>query len=104
MSSQTNELAFEAYVEQVLLERSGWERGSLAEWDVERALFPAQVHAFLEATQPRLWGELRKLHGDGLEALLISTLVKELDLKGALHILRHGFKFYGKTFHLAYFQ
>ncbi|MGK2926509.1 MAG: type I restriction endonuclease subunit R, partial [Lysobacterales bacterium] len=25
-------------------------------------------------------------------------------LKGALHVLRHGFKFYGKTFRLAYFK
>ena len=34
----------------------------------------------------------------------LNTLVKELDLKGTLHILRHGFKFYGKTFRLAQFK
>ena len=49
-------------------------------------------------------GEMRNLHGAGLESLLINTLVKELDLKGSLHVLRHGFKFYGKTFRLAYFK
>jgi type I restriction enzyme, R subunit len=36
--------------------------------------------------------------------LLLGTLVKELDTKGSLHVLRHGFKFYGKTFHLGYFK
>ena len=34
--------------------------------------------------------------------MLIAALIKERDHKGTLHILRHGFKFYGKTFTLAY--
>src|SRR5258708_3705183 len=104
MSFQTNEHAFESHVEEVLLQRSGWQPGTNAEWDVERALSPARIYAFLEATQPKLWAEMRGLHGPGLETLLIDTLVKELDLKGTLHVLRHGFKFYGKTLRLAYFK
>ncbi len=101
---QTNERAFETYVEEILLSRGGWKSGSNAEWDRERALFPAQVIAFIQATQPRLWEEMRALHAAGLEALLLNTLGKELDAKGSLHVLRHGFKFYGKTFRLAYFK
>ena len=104
MSDQTNERAFETHVEETLLGASGWQRGANAEWDVERALFPVQVCNFLEATQPRLWADMRTLHGDGLETLLLASLVKELDLKGTLHVLRHGFKFYGKTFRLATFK
>jgi type I restriction enzyme R subunit len=103
MSRQTNERAFESHVEEVLLQ-GGWKPGTNAEWDVERALFPARVCAFLEATQPKLWAEMRTLHADSLEKLVINALVKELDVKGALHVLRHGFKFYGKTFRLAYFK
>ena len=102
--SQTNEHAFESYVEEILRDKAGWETGALTEWDVERALFPARVFAFLQATQQKLWKDMRTLHGAGLESLLIDTLVKELDHKGTLHILRHGFKFYGKTFRLAYFK
>ena len=104
MSSQTNEHAFEIHVEETLLGASRWQSGTNAEWDVERALFPAHVCAFLESTQPKLWGEMRTLHGAGLEKLLIAALVKELDGKGMLHVLRHGFKFYGKTFRLAAFK
>ena len=100
---QTNERAFEIHVEETLLGASGWQRGANAEWDVGRALFPVQVCNFLEATQPRLWSDMRTLHGDGLETLLLASLVKELDLIGTLHGLRHGFKFYGKTFRLATF-
>ncbi len=104
LSDQTNERAFEHHVEETLLGASGWQSGTNAEWDVERALFPAQVCTFLEATQPRLWYDMLTLHGDGLEQLLLTKLVKELDLKGTLYVLRHGFKFYGKTFRLATFK
>ena len=45
---QTNERAFEVHVEEILLEQGGWQPGTNAEWDVERALFPARVCAFLE--------------------------------------------------------
>jgi type I restriction enzyme, R subunit len=102
--SQTNEHAFETYVEEILLTRSGWKSGSIGEWDKERALFPAQVFAFIQDTQPTLWKQMKELHAAGLEPLLINQLVKELDAKGSLHVLRHGFKFYGKPFHLAYFK
>ncbi len=102
--SQTNERAFETYVEEILHGKAGWQSGKKAEWDKERALFPARVVAFLRATQAKLWTEMEALHGSGLEALLINSLAKELDLKGSLHVLRHGFKFYGKTFRLAYFK
>jgi type I restriction enzyme R subunit len=104
MSGQTNERAFETQVEETLLGVAGWQRGSIAEWDVEHALSPARVCQFLEATQSKLWADMRALHAAELERLAIGALVKELNLKGALHVLRHGFKFYGKTFRLAYFK
>lgn len=100
---QTTENAFESYVAEMLVS-GGWQPGTKAEWDVERALFPARICAFLQDTQPKPWAAMRALHGAGLEPLVITWLVKELDLKGTLHILRHGFKFYGKTFRLAYFK
>lgn len=104
MPGQTTERAFETYVEEILLTKGGWKSGSNGEWDKERALFPAQVFAFIADTQPKLWAEMQTLHAAGLEALLLNSLVKELDAKGSLHVLRHGFKFYGKTFRLAYFK
>ena len=101
---KTTERDFENYLEEILLTQSGWQAGSTSDWDKERALFPPQIIAFLQTTQPKLWQQMQTLHGAELEAMLIKALVKELDLKGTLHILRHGFKFYGKTFRLAYFK
>ena len=102
--SQTTERVFETYVEEILLTKGGWHSGTNAEWDQERALFPVLIFAFLQETQSKLWDEMKALHETGLESLLVNTLVKELELKGTLHVLRHGFKFYGKTFRLAHFK
>jgi type I restriction enzyme R subunit len=103
MSTQTSEKAFETYVEHMLLAK-GWQQGSVSEWDQERALFPGPIVAFIAATQPQLWQAMRGQHGAQLEPMLLSTLVKELAIKGSLSVLRHGFKFYGKTFRLATFK
>src|SRR5207302_5698471 len=98
---QTTERVFETYVEEILHDEAGWKKGDKTEWDKDRALFPARVISFLQATQTKLWQEMKALHGAGLESLLITALTKELDVKGTLHVLRHGFKFYGKSFRLA---
>ncbi len=103
MSTHTEESAFESTVESMLLD-GGWRKGDLEEWDVDRALFPARALAFIRDTQPDLWAGMAALHGANLESTLIETLVKELDNKGAMDVLRHGFRFYGKTFRLAYFK
>ncbi|MFA7523649.1 MAG: type I restriction endonuclease, partial [Halothiobacillaceae bacterium] len=104
MPGQTTERAFEFHVEDLLLKQGGWLPGTNAEWDKARALFPARVFAFIEATQPKLWAEMATQHGSNLQAMLLDALGKELDIKGSLHVLRHGFKFYGKLFRLAYFK
>ena len=103
MSVHTKEVAFESTVESMLLD-GGWREGDLGEWDVDRALFPARALAFIRDTQPDLWAGMAALHGANLESTLIETLVRELDNKGAMDVLRHGFRFYGKTFRVAYFK
>jgi len=104
MPGQTTERAFEFHVEDLLLKQGGWLSGTNSEWDKARALFPARAFAFIESTQPQLWAEMAAQHGSNLQPMLLDALVKELDIKGSLHVLRHGFKFYGKLFRLAYFK
>jgi len=100
---QTTEHSFESSVE-TLLGASGWEPGDLAGWDVERALFPAEVLAFLQGTQPQEWAALHALHQAATADLLLAALVKDLEQKGMLHVLRVGFKCHGRLFRLAYFR
>ena len=102
MTTQTTEQAFESTVESTLL-GGGWRAGDLAEWDIDRALFPARAVSFIRDTQPELWAEMAALQGDDLEARIVEALARELDTKGSLEVLRHGFRFFGRTFRVAYF-
>ncbi len=97
-----NEQTFEAYIESAL--QDGWTTVANTAFDAKDALFPHEVISFLKLSQPVLWAELEKLNGKLLSGQIIPALVKERALKGTLHILRHGFKFQGKTLKLAYFR
>lgn len=102
--AQTDEHAFEAYLETVLVGPSGWASESKDGWDPARALFPAVVLRTAQALQPDVWGELAALLGPALEGKVLEALGAELATKGTLHVLRHGFKFYGRTLRLAAFR
>lgn len=97
-----NEQAFEAYIESAM--QSGWTTVANTSFDAANALFPDELISFLSQSQPALWAELEKLNGALLSGQIIKSLVKERTLKGTLHILRHGFKFQGKTLKLAYYR
>lgn len=99
----TSEKAFEAYIEETLAKK-GWEEISPLLWDKKLALFREIVIGFIRDTQADLWQQMEKLHKDELSEKLIEALYKERNTKGTLHILRHGFKYYGKTFKLGYFK
>ena len=47
---------------------------------------------------------LAALLGPQTASTVLDNLSKELELKGTLHVLRHGFKCYGKTLRMAYFR
>ena len=57
-----------------------------------------------QAAQPELWNQLAAQHGGHLETMVVDQLVKQLDIKGTLGVLRQGFKFQGKTLRLAFFK
>lgn len=95
---------FETAIEAGLTVSAGYETRPPNGFDEARALFPVDVTGFLRDSQPNRWEKLEALLGDKTEATVLDSLGKELDVKGALHVLRYGFKCYGKTFRLAYFR
>ena len=102
--AKTKELHFEDAIEHHLITSGGWAKGSPKDFDRETALVSKDFFAFVDATQPETWTELRKHHQANLEASLHDTLVKALDSRGTLDVLRHGFKFFGKKIECAYFK
>ena len=105
MTSQPKhtEARFEDAIEFSLLAR-GYAKGDPEYFDAERAIFPKDVTAYIKASQAKKWQSLVDLQGSAAEATLLDALVKELTTKGALFVLRHGFKCFGKTFQMAVFQ
>lgn len=103
MSGHT-ENDFETAIEAGLIGAGGYAKRSAAAYNEALALFPDDVTGFLKDSQVAKWGQLEALLGAKTEATVLDSLSKELDIKGTLHVLRHGFKCYGKTFRLAYFR
>ncbi|MEI7584117.1 type I restriction endonuclease [Runella sp.] len=97
------EQAFEDAIEVVLLE-SGYVKGHPADYHKEMAVDTRQLMAFLHQSQPKKLQCLAQLHGAEFEPKLLQRLHKELDLRGALEVIRNGFTDNGVTLDLAYFK
>jgi len=98
------ERAFEAAIEAGLTGTGGYESRNPDVYDEVLALFPADVVGFLEESQPTNWQALKALLGTRTAETVLDSLSKELEFKGTLHVLRHGFKCHGKTLRMAWFR
>src|SRR5688500_1675710 len=72
-------------------------------YDKTRALDPALVLGFIEKTKPKLWQSLNAIQGAETAKVVLDHLVKVLETKGMLKVLRQGFKCYGKLLRVAVF-
>ncbi|NLX96946.1 MAG: hypothetical protein GXY83_12290 [Rhodopirellula sp.] len=105
MPGQHTEYAFETAIEHHLTTAGGYVTGDRDGFDAHRAIFPADVLAFIRATQPDEWAYLEGIQKAKAEEMLLYDLCRALDSEheGCLSVLRHGFKCFGKLFRVAYF-
>ena len=94
--SPHKEISFELEICQHLAS-TGWlyAEGDAAGYDRARALFPADVLAWVQATQPKAWEVLAKNHGGKAAETLLTRLRDQLDQRGTLDVLRHGIELLG---------
>jgi type I restriction enzyme R subunit len=85
---------FEAYVVSKL-KAQGWQVGDTRHYDTERALYPDDLIAWLEATQPEKWAKLQKDNAERPREALMDRLVKALEQHGTIHVIRNGFSIAG---------
>lgn len=97
------EIRFEEAIELYLTDH-GYLKGDPREYDNNLALFPDDIISFISTSQPSQWNHIVEYNQAKSKEVLLSSLVKELDSKGSLYVLRHGFKCFGKNFKLAYFK
>lgn len=90
------EIAFEDEICAALLTQ-GWlhEAGDASSYDRTRALFPADVIAWVKETQNDAWERLEASNGSSTETLLLDRLRKSLDERGTLEVLRQGIELLG---------
>jgi len=98
------EETFEAAIEAALITDGGYVRGSSQNFDPEIAMDPGTLFTFLENTQPEKWERIRAIHGSSVREKLLHRLVREIDLRGILDVIRYGFTDFGVRFDVAYFR
>ena len=59
---------------------------------------------FIKATQANLWTRTTELHGTHAVSQTQQALIKTLNDRGTLEVLRHGFRFSGQTLRVAFFK
>ncbi|ODS57374.1 MAG: type I restriction endonuclease subunit R [Acidobacteria bacterium SCN 69-37] len=69
--------------------------GDAARYDGARALFPHDVLAWIQETQPQAWEVLTQQHGTGAGNAVLGRLRDQLDQRGTLDVLRHGIELLG---------
>ena len=90
------EIAFEDEICEYL-GAHGWiyVEGDASRYDRARALFPDDVLAWVQSTQPAAWEALEKNHGSQAGETLLNRLRDSLDQRGTLDVLRHGIDLLG---------
>ncbi|GAB3124499.1 type I restriction endonuclease subunit R [Novispirillum itersonii] len=96
MSTLHKEIAFEDDI-CTAMAAQGWlyHPADAAGYDRARALFPADVLAWVRETQPQAWDSLVKSHGAAAEATLLDRIRRQLDDLGTLDVIRQGVEMLG---------
>ena len=103
MTKKHLEACFEDAIEHALLHDGKLVKGSSQDYDRARALEPAALLDFIQSSQGKTWQTLQAIHGADTGKLVLDSLCKELDVKGMLKVLRHGFKCQGKRLRVVFF-
>ncbi len=98
------ELTFEAAIEVSLLEYGGYVKGHSDDYNAQLGLFPKYITEFIKESQPKEWEKISGIHKAEVETKVLNRLIRELDLRGTLDVLRNGFTDYGVKFKMAFFR
>jgi type I restriction enzyme R subunit len=83
---------------------NGWQERHSDDFNKELAFDKRAVLSFIQASQPKEWEKLKTYYKEETENKFLQRLVKELELRGMLDVVRHGITDSGIKFRLAYFK
>ncbi|MBN2743970.1 MAG: type I restriction endonuclease subunit R [Marinilabiliaceae bacterium] len=102
--SITTEQTFESAIVDHFIQHGHYTQGNAPDYSPELGMFKYDVIAFLQQSQPQAWEKITAVHGPEADNRVIQRLFKELELRGALDVLRNGFVDYGVRFRMAFFK
>jgi type I restriction enzyme R subunit len=98
------EQTFEVAIEESLFQEGGYIKGHSDDFDPNLGLFPSYITDFLKASQAKEWDKISNIHKTDIEKKVLQRLLKELDLRGTLDVIRNGFTDYGVKFKMGYLK
>lgn len=101
--SKALELTFQNHIIDQL-QAQGWLVGQSASYDRERALYPEDLIAYVQQTQPEAWDKFCTVYGSEPETHLLNAAVRQLERQGTLWLLRNEIKDRGVRVKVATFK
>ena len=101
MTTDTSEKEFQNHIVDHLTS-TGYIERTTQNYNVPSCIDPELTLKFIQDTQEREWRKFQRLYKDQAETKFLTRLVKEIDKKGTIAILRNGFKDVGCNFKLFY--
>lgn len=99
------EIRFEQDIETFLLSPAGgYQKGDMKRYDKDKALDMEALITFVKATQPKEWERFERMTVSDIEKKFFKAINDAITNFGLIHVLRHGFKYRGIDFRVAYFK
>jgi type I restriction enzyme R subunit len=86
------------------LSNQGWLVGKASEYDKVNAVYPEDLIGYFQEAWPERWDKFAASNPQNPEKVLIQKAARELEKKGTLDVLRHGFKVPGVKIDLCSFK
>lgn len=103
MATGTFERDFEQHITDHLTEKEGYQLRHSRDYDRELSLFPEELWAFLQTTQPEKLDALEGQYGAQTRQKVLVNIDRNIKANGLLHVLRNGVTDRGQKLALCYF-
>lgn len=104
MSFEDDERRFEDDIEKYLLLKGGYTKGTMSNYDKERAINMVELLSFIKTTQEKNWKRFQIIYKEKAEEQLYKRLNQEINTHGLLYVLRNGIKDRGVRFSIVAFR
>lgn len=98
------EKSFQALIKSYLIDHNGYVESFNSGYDKDDAIDVVCLFNFLESTQPKEMQKLQEIYKTNYKNKVLDNLTRELQARGSLDVIKHGFKDYGVKLELAYFK